>query len=161
MATITLGATDYESYVSLAEAEEFALTQPSDAWDGADDPTKNACLVQAMRVLDSYAWKGRRSTMSQDEAWPRIGVYDRDGYRVDEVPDQIKQAQSILAMQLVTADTTADPDTAGYSEIKVGPITLKVDRYDRADDLPEFAKSLIGQFLAGGSNGSSVRLVRG
>lgn len=163
MATITIGTTDYESYISLDEAEEFALTQPNEFWDAADDDSKKAVLIQAVRILDSYAWAGKRATMLQPVQWPRFGVTDRDGYKIEStvVPQQIKDAQAILAMQLVEADTTADPDTAGFSEIKVGPISLKVDRYDRPEDLPEFVRSLVAQFLAGGGSQSSVRLVRG
>jgi hypothetical protein len=127
----TPGAVDANSYPSLAEAEAYIETRlHSSTWLAATDEVKKASLVMATRVLDGVmCWTGSAASETQKLAWPRTGMYNRNGVEIGDtiVPDELKEATTELARQLMIADLTATNEAiaAGLTQLTAGPVTLK------------------------------------
>lgn len=158
----TPGAADADSYVTLAEFDAYAVLL---GWTvTATDAVKEAALRRGRVYLDSrYNWKGARATGDQALQWPRSGVYDMDGYHVDEdaIPQPIKDAQCELAYQEVSG-TEVLPQKAGaiLSEtVKAGPISTTTN-YGAAPSQPKFGTvdGLVRQYVLGGG---MARIARG
>lgn len=111
MATLdaTLGGSESNSYVTLAEAEAYAANRPNSAWHSGTDDEKNESLIAATFWLETLEYKGDRCSPSTDDAnlpqslkWPRSGV-TCDGIvaSCSFIPKQIKNTQIELAMQYI------------------------------------------------------------
>lgn len=112
-----------EAYV-VALADEYGLTFNDNG------PDADADIVRARVFLDAMNWQGRKTGgRDQREQWPRVGVYDRDGYPVDSttVPPEIKDANAILA--IVEQDNSVLEPVVTTSElvesVKAGDVTIK------------------------------------
>lgn len=98
------GVSGAVSFVTVAELDAYAaqrgITLP------ADEAQKERLLLDAAEYLESFAHRyvGRRYSREQGLAWPRVGAVDSDGfsYAWDEVPDVVKRAQLILAVEAMT-----------------------------------------------------------
>jgi hypothetical protein len=144
----TPGATNANSYLTLAEANDYFDTRLfSDNWtDNLADGEK--ALMMATRTLDALAqpykyyvadgprpyyrtrpqWTGVPASATQALAWPRAGMYDAGGNLIasDVIPQALKNAVAELAMQLLAEDRTLDNDVSakGIRSISAGPVSL-------------------------------------
>lgn len=169
----TPGAANANSYATLAEANAYFETRltldPAWVTTGA---TAEALLIMATRVLDSMAvarkvlrfdgrggskgrpyyvtsraWTGAIVTATQALAWPRSGMYDRLGRAIATtvVPQELKEAQSELAGQLLAGDRTLDSAAAlaGIREVKAGSVAVKFAEMIEHRVLPEAVMALL------------------
>ena len=167
----TPGASDANSYVTLAEANAYHDVRLHNAlWTAADDPTKEKALIWSTETLDANMnWKERRSEQTQALQWPRQGVHDRDGFLIDSdvVPVQVKKAQSVLAFLSIKSDVTlnADSKSPGASKVKVSSLSVDLDLKNLPGILSAAVVSLVqhlGTFSGVGANqvSKTVTLVR-
>ena len=117
----TVGDASANSYLTLADAQAIVdgMVEDADvtAWASATDDQKNRALYTATQRLDRERFIGARATNTQALQWPRTGVRRPDTYvntyatgfpfRIsedyfseDEIPDQVKRAQVVLAVYL-------------------------------------------------------------
>lgn len=100
--------TDSNSYISLADADEFFLSHMNNTeWLRPQlvDSQKSIALATAAKVLDQqFVWNGDRvSPDSQSMLWPRTGVSESDReVDDDEIPQNLIDAQCIIAQDLIT-----------------------------------------------------------
>ena len=172
----TSAAVDSNSYETLAEAntyfdERLPLTPP---WVTSGDASIRA-LIMATRVLDMMAvprvrfvsdgayyvtsrqWTGAPTTTTQRLAWPRTGMYNRNGVAIPsgEVPFELKDAESEMAGQLLMGDTTLDNaiSVQGISSIKAGSVSLAIVEYPRLDSkswvFVRLSQSRVTRFASG------------
>lgn len=123
----TPGDAATNSYASLAEAEAYMLTLVhKDDWTAGTDPTKEAALQQATRLLDTLTWKGRKATAEQALAWPRTGVVDREGYEVSAttIPAALRNACAEFAFRLLGEDRAADAGGLAPASLQVGSLNV-------------------------------------
>ena len=164
--TITINATpkasDANSYVTLAEANTYleAHLQASQ-WAGFDDEKKKASLVSATREIDQEQWASRRETKAQNLAWPRLAIYDYDGYFVDGIPKQLKAAVCELAIWNLTEDDRLAGrfEIENMDSVEIGPIKYKIG--PNATSFPDHVEDLIeaigpGVTVESGGNGIMV-----
>ncbi len=115
----TLGGTESNSYVTLAEADAyFAGTAFIGDWNNHTDPYKEVALIQATQWLNPLDWAGALCAMTQALNWPRKEA--TCGGRTADctyIPTQVKQATYELAFKLIH-----DPDaiTGGVKDGKNG-----------------------------------------
>jgi len=144
---VTPGAVDANSYASLVEATAYFDTQLYRSnWEGATDDERNRALLSATRILDEQMnWKGLKYTEEQALRWPRSSVVGPDGYDVSylTIPQFLINATAELSEHLIESNRTAEPDTLGYSRMKVGELELVIDKYDRAPTLPDSVWQMI------------------
>jgi hypothetical protein len=159
----TPGATNANTYATLAEAEDLVLAMAfPGTWGTATTAQKNAALTTAARRLDTLTWKGTRSSLTQALAWPRAGVVDRDGFGLDgtTIPARLKAAQVELAVRELAEDRGADPVAGAPQRVKLG--SLEVDYGSGARRVPpgvtSTVEAMLADLLLGGSG--SVLLVR-
>lgn len=127
---VTPGASDADSYASLAEANTYNSNRLHvDDWS-TDDVTKEAALKWAAILLDSNprAWTGAAASETQALGWPRTGMTNRNGFAIaiDAVPIELKRAQAEFARQLIAADRTADNSVInqGILGLKAGSVQV-------------------------------------
>ena len=162
----TPGATNANSYATLAEADTFHVERLHNAeWTAASDATKEAALLWATKLLDvNMWWDGIQTTNTQALDWPRSGVIDKEGYSVDsdEIPDQLKDAQSEFAFLLIKSDRATASDPCGIRNFKSGSLSTEFDKTDRPSVVPDSALEYIQEFgfLYGAGSEKSSRVVR-
>lgn len=116
------GLTTSNSYVTVAEADDYLSIKPNDtAWQALNSSVKQEYLMWATRLLDQRtSWRGYRQVEDSALRWPRYGAYDRDQLAVENnvVPVPVKQATIEIAFHLFTqsVDPSSPISTAG--EIK-------------------------------------------
>lgn len=81
------------SYISLEEAEAYQQKFNRLDWLALSDNEKKASLIKATQYIDNqFTWKGRRKYQSQELGFPRVMLYDLDGFEVKGIPARLKQA---------------------------------------------------------------------
>ncbi len=144
------GISGANSYVSIADVDNWALTNPHDAtWMALSDAKKNGYAVMSCRVLNEQMnWAGWVMDENQSLDLPRSGMIDKNGNSIDdnEIPTKVKNAQCELARLLAISDRTGDPDTAGFKRIKVGSIELEMEISDRPPVLPDAVFGMVRYF---------------
>lgn len=161
----TIGGASANSYCTLAEANTyFTARLYSSDWTSATDPDKEAALLWAARLLDEYFnWDGDEAEPdTQAMRWPRYGAYDIDQYPIDGdvIPTTLKNAQAELSIWLIQTNRTAETGTDGFSNIRVGPIGLTVDKSDRTPVIPDHVANMLTPIGNRRSQGGVVDVVR-
>jgi hypothetical protein len=162
-----VGATDSNSYLTVSEAQDYFDARTAVAeWDSA--ASQEALLMMATRVLNamlsghkalirnpqtgafyltSPAWTGAIATTTQALAWPRTGMYNRNGVAIasNVVPIELKEATAELAGQLAKADRTADIDAMvqGITSVKAGSVAVTFKDMIDAKVLPDAVWNLM------------------
>jgi len=181
--TATVSGSTSNSYLTLADAQAIAdslmLNDQITAWDAATTDVKNRALVNAAWRLDRERFFGYKTTDAQALQWPRINAKKPDQYRqnaiagfhspylnsqiggyflTDEIPDQIKKAQVLLAIYLVS-----EPDALGLTgleqlaSVRVGPLSVTPKQPQDSRLLPP----MVDQYLRGlRANTNALSIVR-
>ena len=143
----TAGDASANTYATLEEAEAYfeGRLYTSD-WDAETDENKNKALAWATKLLDQLIeWDGQYTLESQALRWPRGGVVTPDGKYLDAntIPDFLKNATAEFAAALLDENRTEDPDTAGFSKMKVSVLSFTVDKTDRGGVIPDVVWNII------------------
>ena len=165
----TAGGADANSYITLDDAQDIidGMVEDADvtAWGSATDDQKNRALYTATQRLDRERFLGARATDTQALQWPRTGVRKPDTYvntyatgfpfRIsddyftdEEIPDQVKRAQVVLAVYLNNnKDGIGLSGLEDYKRVKLGNIEVEPDKTGAvgADRVPP----LLERYLTG------------
>ena len=171
--TATLSSATANSYVTLAEANDYFETVPnSSTWTDKTDDQKNRALIDATRWIDTLNFYGTRCDNGQALKFPR------NNYTIDNVeltcttiPNNIKYAQYELARALAN-DTSAVTGTTGkdgnFSEVQLGDLQVKYNTDSQGTgsinnilDVYPWLQSYLGAYMLGGSGTYQTRVVRG
>lgn len=127
----TPGAADANSYLSVAEANDYFTLrfQSSDVkWSDVADQAE-ALLATATGIIETFTFGATRTTKEQALAWPRSGLVDADGYTIpdDIIPSKLKYATCEVALWYYTEDDRAatDTDIDQLEASKIGPLDYK------------------------------------
>ena len=175
----TVGGASANSYLTLADAQALidGMVENDDvtAWASATEDQKNRALYSATQRLDRERFLGARSTDTQALQWPRTGVRKPDTYintyatgfpfRITadyftdtEIPDQVKQAQAVLAVYLNNnKDGLGLSGLEDYSSVTVGSLSVTTagssSMATGADRVPPiFERYLTGLRISGPGN---------
>lgn len=167
--TVTPGASDADSFVSVADCDAYCEARGLSDWTGAADSpadVKEAALRRATAFLSqAFGWKGARTNgREQALAWPRTGVEDAEGETVsdDEIPVEIVQATCEVAAREVVTPGFTSPDVTLTERIKserIGPMSVE---YQTAPLMAEAARPVmtrVRDLVAGLVSGSANPLV--
>lgn len=87
------GKVDSNSYVTLEYADAYHKSFGRTSWEELDEDSRRSRLVIATRYVDAtYPWKGTRMYRDQRLAFPRVELYDLDGFPVEGIPENLKMA---------------------------------------------------------------------
>ncbi len=169
LTTITINATKYASYASVAEADAALAVDPlrGNAWSALSNEAKGIRLIAATNRLDLLRWKGRKTREApQTNAWPRSGLtYADDGTAVtdDKVPRQVERAAILLAGSIASTPSHADAGTSSRAAKRVKAGSAEVEFFHRQEPVTgkpiqdETVFELIRQWLEGYSVVSGSR----
>lgn len=173
--TLTIGSVDYDVYGITADpvqdADDYLAAKIGSTWSTASTLQKQQAIVTAARVLDrAVIWSGSKTVDSQALQWPRDGAQNCcTGTAVTSgtIPDDIANAQFLLAGQLFDDASLADSSGTGSNIKKVEAGSAKVTFFsptiETSSDtrLPTAVNDLAGCFIAetdtfGGSFGTTA-----
>lgn len=153
------GLHNANSYVSVDDANTFNNQRPfATAWLAVGLEDKKRAIIMATRLLDEHIdWYGQSKKSHnlslgtndrQSLSWPRSGVFDPDGFTIDQdtMPDFIKDATAEFARFLAGEDRTLDPSTAGFSKIQLGSLSVDIDAQDRSGVLPRGVMHIVAPY---------------
>jgi len=142
----TVGGASANSYLTLAAAQDLidGMVENDDvtAWASATTDQKNRALYTATQRIDRERFLGARATDTQALQWPRTGVrkpdtyintyaigfpfkITTDYYTDTEIPDQIKQAQVVLAVYLNNnKDGMGLSGLEDYKSVTIGSLSV-------------------------------------
>lgn len=158
----TIAGPNSDSYVTLVEADTYLKNQLySSEWMAAESTTREMALRLATRRLDQERYSGVRASSTQRLSWPRLGAVDPDGYsNVDwglydivlsatEIPQLIKDAQCLLALELMKSNILEDSTDMGNISHVALPGGLEVDFINAIDsgELPANVRRLLADLI--------------
>lgn len=125
-------------YGTIEAADEYHVARGRALWAEAADESRTAALVRGSDYVDqrygsvecASTFPGQRTGgRSQERAWPRTGVVDRDGNDVpsDAVPVEVERAAYEAAYRELNAPGSLSPDYVPAEQVtreKVGPIEV-------------------------------------
>lgn len=168
MATLVVetgaGLATANSYCNEDEADLYHEKHYyASTWTSATSDNKEIALMWATRLIDEQVeWAGVAVGTTQALMWPRNLVYDRNGYAIlsTTIPTWLKEATAEFARLLLDENRTAETnrDLVGFKEMKIGPLELKVDSFNKKSVLPPSVWSMIRFYCT--KVGKSRRLVR-
>ena len=165
----TAGGASANSYLTLSDAQAIVdgMVEDADvtAWASATTDQKNRALYTATQRLDRERFLGARATDTQALQWPRTGVRKPDTYvntyatgfpfRIsddyftdEEIPDQVKRAQVVLAVYLNNnKDGIGLSGLEDFKSVSIGSISITPDKTGAvgADRVPP----LLERYLTG------------
>ena len=105
-------------YVPLDYADSYMESTGKTAWASLSENDRKSRLINATRYIDrtysKLGWKGfKKYRRSQPLCFPRVELYDKDGYEVEGIPDELKQAVCEAAFLSTTTDLFTVVDAAG------------------------------------------------
>lgn len=166
----TVGGANSNAYCTVIEAQWYFDTRlPLSGWDDADD--QSVLLIMATRLLDALArpfktlvpaqggvpayyrvrrqWTGAPATTTQRLAWPRTGMYDRNGNAIPSnvIPEDLKEAVSEFAGQLGLGDRSLDNDvvTQGVTSVRAGSVSVTFKENIVPQVIPDAVYALLPQ----------------
>lgn len=112
--------TDAESYDSVANVEAY-LTSRGFTLSGTTDQKEQACRICTEWLDNSYGtrYRGTRKTSGQSLLWPRLSVYDHDGYLVSStsIPTALRRALAELVYRYRENQDIFDQDVVPGSDV--------------------------------------------
>jgi len=141
--------TDATSYCDVAFADDYLGINPhNDAWIALTAPQKESYLMWATDTLDMIVdWKGYKKYATGSLAFPRLWLYDCEGYLLDSdiIPLRVKKATAFFANQLlIGSDPTAIDDTSAYKKLTVDVLTVVYKDHETEERIAAFLRSIIG-----------------
>ncbi len=159
MPQITIGSTAYETYVTVAEVDEYANgSLNAAAWEALLEDDKGRAIVMATRWIDSQCWQGAKVDPDQPLEWPRI---------VNEVTIDVDPliARAAILLAILTAANPELPDQmtgnvevsadGGTKRLKAGSVEIEYFRNlsfivygnGSVSPFPRSVMSLLGAYL--------------
>lgn len=167
---VTPGASDADSYASIAEADAY-LALVGGAWTGTN-ADKEMALRRATAWIDATyegRWGGwRKNGRDQALSWPRYGVYDAEGFVVafDAIPAEIRNATCQAAARELAKPGALAPDVVSGTiarRKKVGPLEVEYagsgGAYEMVPTLT-VVDGILARLLTNATGGGSVDLLR-
>ena len=164
----TLGASDANSFISVARATSILQDLPASAgvsaWLTLTQGQQQQTLVAATMSINPLRWKGFAATSEQSLAWPRRIKVDGRMLSVDELPLDFEVAVAYMAAFLsdsggYTGIATGNDggvtlkDNDQYSEVELGSGALRVKfKEDNSlqsgfEYIPPFAMDILSKYI--------------
>lgn len=160
--TVVSGA---NSYVSVAYADTYHDDRSNASWANINTAQKQSALIKATDYIEQtyeLRWIGWRISEIQPLSWPR-GFHDPDLYDTayeisGEIPDKIKQAVCLLALESISSDLNPTQGRNVKRE-KVDVIEVEYQDGAKIGKTRPAIDGLLRRYLSGGSlNARTVRV---
>lgn len=159
----SVGGAASDSYADVAYSDAYHAARGFNSeYLAATTPVKEAALKWATRLLERLEWCGYKKDIAQALRWPRVYVYDQDGYWYEStiVPVPVKNAACELALYLIKEDRTADSGAIPLNSLSVGSLSMSFDTGAQTKEIPDGVKSMIAFLLENGGSKTMRKVVR-
>jgi hypothetical protein len=155
-----IGGETSNSYVTLEDANLYFDDRLNTAeWDAADNATREKALITFCRRVDEETFTGSKADSSQALKFPRVGCFDEDGneFASDDIPQRVKDAQCVGALELLKADFLAENYMGNFSYFSAGTVQIKQFTPQGAGRLPADVLRLLRILITSAGGGRLVR----
>lgn len=132
---------------------------------------KEAALIWATNIFErSFSWQGAPTYVLAEQAlaWPRTGVYDKDGreFPPTVIPEDLRRLTAEFGLNLLQRDTSRLPKVIGTGikrAILPGPLQADVDTKNVVGLIPPYIiqqLTLFGVLVTGATGFSFASMVR-
>lgn len=136
----------------IASGQEVYLLTATRALDALNQPRKTLMQPQDGRAayyIINRQWTGSPASATQRLAWPRIGMFDRNGNEIAStiIPQELKDAESEFAGQLKQGDRTLDNDVIvqGLTSLRASSVSLAFKNNIIPQVIPDMVFNLMPQ----------------
>lgn len=124
-------------YVSLEYADEYMKNTGHKEWAKLSDNSKKSYLINATKYIDrtysKIGWKGiKKYHRSQSLCFPRVELYDKDGFEVEGIPEELKEAVCEAGFISTTTSLFVVKDSSGTVKRQKVDV-LEVEYYSESD----------------------------
>lgn len=118
------------SYVSLEFADNYFLTRGVASWAELSNEEKESALVRATDFVDnSFEWYGIKASETQELNFPRVNLFDKNGFEVTGIPLNLKKAVCVASLYASKGKElfTVDETNGAVTSEQVGSIHITYD----------------------------------
>lgn len=124
------------SFVSVADADEYFTDRNNQSWLGQNQTSKQAALIRGTDYLvQKYVgrWRGTITSTSQKLPWPRSGVITSDNQVIPSgvIPAAIKNAAAEMGLRGLTNTNLFVDEAAGLGNLKRNRVDVIEKEYFR------------------------------
>ena len=128
---------DANSYVSLDFADAYMRNTGRTSWELKTENERKSYLINATKYIDrtysKIGWKGQKKYhRSQCLCFPRVELYDKDGYEVLGIPRELMEAVCEAGFISTTTSLFDIKDSAGTVKRQKVDV-LEVEYYSESD----------------------------
>ena len=129
------------SYVSLDYADAYMRNTGHSDWFSKTENERKSYLINATKYIDrtysKIGWKGiKKYHRNQSLCFPRVELYDKDGYEVGGIPDELKQAVCEAGFLSTSTSLFTTKDAAGSVKRQKVDV-LEVEYYSDSESSSE------------------------
>lgn len=142
-------------YVSLDYADEYMKNTGRTSWAALSDNDKKSYLINATNYIDrtysKLGWKGfKKYRRNQPLCFPRVELYDKDGYEVEDIPEELKKAVCEAGFIATSTSLFTVKDASGTVKRQKVDV-LEVEYYSEDKTSGEYISrfTVLDDFLAG------------
>jgi hypothetical protein len=108
------------SYISVNDADDyFTDINYQESWFTKDTQERERSLMNGTQFIDNqYIYIGTKASEEQGLQWPRENAIDNNGFEVDGVPKNIKQATCEAALRTFNASLYTDISVKGNIKLE-------------------------------------------
>ena len=147
----TVGGETANSYVTVADADDYFTGRLDNALWSTTAPRKQAALAMATVRLNLEQYGGQTTTSVQALQWPRNYIVDYEGHNVyipnDVIPPELTYATCELALHYMKQEagefSVDEFDLETLTSYKVGPLDFGIKNGYKADRLPTKVQNML------------------
>ena len=131
------GLKNANSYVSVEFADEYFSTRNIANWETYIPENKQKELIKATNYINYvFQWKGKKKTQEQSLAFPRTDLVDNDGYKVEGVPEVLKEAVCDATLELINGKSLyhTESENGNVTSEKIGELAFTYDTKSKIKD---------------------------
>lgn len=138
------GLSSANAYISVAFADAYFLDRNITTWT-CTNTVKQAAIIKATDYIEARWGKrfmGRAEFPETPQAlsFPRVNIFDRNGYLVTGLPEKLKRATAEYALRAYSAELLPDP-TIHESGLAISAKTEKVGPLEETTQFQTVASS--------------------
>jgi len=118
------------SYVSVDYADNYFSTRGVSSWEDFTDDEKEVFLIKATDFIDnSFEWHGTKATEEQELNFPRLNLFDNNGFEITGIPVNLKKAVCVACLYASKGKElfTVDEVNGAVTSEQVGSIHITYD----------------------------------
>ena len=135
------------TYVTVDYVDSYCDDLGLSDWEDLTETEKEQAILRAMSFIESQSFKGVKTDVDNALKWPREGVYDEDGYAIDDdtIPDRLKKAVARAAYEeCLDANCLQQNIDKGVKREKIDILETE---YFISDSLPTTTYQAVNNYL--------------